>query len=132
MRAKLQHRRDQRVDVADVGAMIDDGRAYRKLAVEHRGRRRGDSGLLDVDDDLAIDPVGVVGAIAKADDIEMDRRQQFEPRLGQDARLEIFRERAAARDHGAEPLGAVGLQREPGLQRAEAARQIGPEIARPR
>ena len=39
--------------------MIDDGRAYRKPAVEHRRRRRSHAGLLEIDDDLAIDPVGV-------------------------------------------------------------------------
>ena len=115
----------------DIGAVIDDRRADREPAVEHRRRRRGDTGLLEIDDDLAIDPVGIVGAIAEADDVEIDRREQFEPRLGQDACLEIFRERAAARDDGAEPVGAVGLQREPGLQRAETARQIRSEIAGP-
>ena len=31
----------------------------------------------------------------------------------------------------AQLFGAIGLQREPGLERAKAARQIGPEIARP-
>ena len=82
-------------------------------------------------DDLAIDPVGVIGAIAEADDVELDRRQQLQPRLGQDARLQISRQRAGARDHRSQLFGAVGLQREPGLERAEAARQIGTEIAGP-
>ena len=111
--------------------MIDDRRADRELAVEHRGRRRRDPGFLDVDDDIAVDLVGVGGAIAKADDIELNRRQQFQPRLGQDSRFQISGERTGARDHRAELFGAVGLQREPGLERPKAARQIGPEIARP-
>src|SRR5229473_7831218 len=59
LRAEFQHRRDQRVDIAGVGAVIDDGRAYRELAVEHGGRRRRDPGFLDVDDDAAIDLVGI-------------------------------------------------------------------------
>ena len=49
-----------------------------------------------------------------------------------DPRFQVARERAGPRDHRAELFGAVGLQREPGLQRAEAARQIRPEIAGPR
>src|SRR5436305_277210 len=82
-------------------------------------------GFLNVDDDLAIDPVGVIGAIAEADDIELDRRHQLQPRFGQDPRFQISGQRAGARDDGAELFGAVGFQGEPGLQRAEAARQVG-------
>ena len=71
--------------------MIDDRRAYRELAVENRRRRRRDPGLLNIDDDIAVDLVGVVGAIAEADDIELNRRQQFQPRLGQDPALPDMR-----------------------------------------
>jgi hypothetical protein len=63
--------------------VIDDSRTDRKLAVEHRGRRRGDPRLLNVDDDIAIHLAGVIGAIAKADDVELHRRHQLQPRLGQ-------------------------------------------------
>ena len=63
--------------------------------------------------------------------LRFDRCQQFQPRLGQHARLQILRQRAASRDHRTEPVGAERLQREPGLQRAEAARQVGAEIAGP-
>ena len=80
---------NQRIDIADVGAVIDDGCAYRELAVENRRRGCRDPGFLNVDDDLAIDLVGVGGAIAEADDIELHRRQQFQPRLGQDACFQI-------------------------------------------
>ena len=38
LRAELQHRRDQRIDIADVGAVIDDRRADREL-----GRRAASS-----------------------------------------------------------------------------------------
>ena len=62
--------------------MIDDGGAYRELAIQQRRRRRRDARFLNVDDDLAIDLVGVGGTVAKADDIELHRRQQFQPRLG--------------------------------------------------
>src|SRR5216684_6228714 len=64
-RSRIQHRGDQCVDIAGVGAMIDDSRAYRELAVEQRGRWRRDPGLLNIDDDFAIDLVGVGSAIAK-------------------------------------------------------------------
>src|SRR5438309_8867957 len=59
LRSEFLYRRDQRVDIAAVGTVIDDGRAYRELAVENGGRRRGDPGFLDVDDNAAIDLVGI-------------------------------------------------------------------------
>src|SRR6266702_6571690 len=68
--AALQYRLDQSIDVADIGTMIDDRRADRELSVQHRRGRRGNAGFLDVDDDLAIHRVGIIGAIAKTDDVE--------------------------------------------------------------
>jgi flagellar biosynthesis repressor protein FlbT len=97
LRAEFQHRRDQRIDIAGIGAVIDDRRADREPAVENRGRWRRDPGFLNVDDDIAIDPVGVIGAIAKADDVELNRRQQFQPRLGQDPGFQISGQRTGAR-----------------------------------
>ena len=61
--------------------MIDDSRSYRELAVENRRRWRRDPGFLNVDDNIAIYLVGVGSAIAEADDVELDRRQQLQPRL---------------------------------------------------
>src|SRR5260370_34014614 len=86
---KIRKRRDQCVDVTSIGAMIDDSRAYRELAIEQRRRWRRDPGFLNVDDNFAIDLVGVGSAITEADDIELDRRQQLQPRLGQNPRLQI-------------------------------------------
>jgi hypothetical protein len=125
------YRSDQRVDIAGIGAVIDDRGAYRELAIENRGRGNRDPGFLNIDDDIAVDLIGVSGAITETDDVELHRRQQLEPRLGQNPRFEIFGKRAGARDDGAELFRAVGFQREPGFQRAETARQIGAEIARP-
>jgi hypothetical protein len=62
--------------------VIDDSRAYRELVVEKRRRWRRDPGFLNADDNIAIYLIGVGGTIAKADDIELDRRQQLQPRLG--------------------------------------------------
>src|SRR6185437_12262383 len=70
-------------------------------------------------------------AIAEADDVETDRRQQLEPRLSEDTRFQMARERTTAGDDRPQPVGAEGLQREPGLQRAEAARQIRAVITGP-
>src|SRR5882724_10991816 len=81
-RAEIKHRRYQRVEIACVGAVIDDSRPYRELAVEDRRRWSRDPGFLNIDDNIAIYLVGVRSAIAKADDIELDRRQQLQPRLG--------------------------------------------------
>src|ERR1700730_14953489 len=47
LRAEIQHRRYQCVDISLVGAVIDDRRADRELTVEDRGRRRRNPGLLD-------------------------------------------------------------------------------------
>jgi len=67
----------ERVKVAGVRAVINDRGAYRQLAAEQRSRWRSDPGFLNVDHDIAIDLVGIGGAIAKADNVELDRRQQF-------------------------------------------------------
>ena len=53
--SEFKHRRNQRIDIADIGAVIDDRRADREPAIQHRRRRRRDSGFLDVDDDVAIE-----------------------------------------------------------------------------
>src|SRR5689334_3748387 len=111
--------------------MIHDRRAYRKPAVEHRRRRRGDAGFLDVDHNLAVEPVGIIRAISEADDVEIDRREKLEPRFGENARLQMFGERTAASNDRTELVGAIGLQREPGLQRPEAARKVRTEVAGP-
>src|SRR5436309_1961665 len=63
----------KRVDIAEVGAVIDDRRTYCKLAVEQRGGRRCDARFLNVEHDLAIKLVGVIGAVAKAHDVELHR-----------------------------------------------------------
>jgi len=69
--------------------VIDDSRAYRELAVQDSRRWRRDPGFLNVDDNIAVDPVGVGSAIAKADDIELNRRQQLQPRLDLDPGFQI-------------------------------------------
>jgi len=111
--------------------VIDDRDADREAAADRRRRWCGDPRFLEVGDDLRVQPVGVVAAMAEADDVERNRRQQLEFPRGGDLRLEIAGERAASRDRGAERLGAVGLEREPGLEGAEAAGKVGAEIARP-
>ena len=68
---------------------------------------------------------------AKADDVERDRRQQLQPRLLEDAGREIGGLAAVLGDRRAEPARAVLLEREPHLERAEAARQLRAELARP-
>ena len=123
---------DQRVDIARLGAVIDDGRADRELAVDRGGGRRGDAGFLQIDDDLGIEPVRIGAAVAEADDVEL-RPAPAAParRRPAIAAFEIARQLAAARDRARRALGAMDLEGEPGLERAEAAREIGPEIARP-
>src|ERR1700704_5721523 len=65
----------QRIKIAEIGTMIKDCRPDRQLALDHGRRRRRDSGFMNVGDNFGIDGVGVRGAIAKADDIELYRRQ---------------------------------------------------------
>src|SRR5262249_13115184 len=101
--------------------MIDDRGAYREPAIENCRRRSGDTGFLDVEHHYGIEPVGLICPVAEADDVEVDRRQKRELRFSQNARLQMLGERTAARNDRAELVGAVGLQREPGLERPEAA-----------
>ena len=70
-------------------------------------------------------------AQAKADDVERDRRHQLQPRLLEHAGREVDGLAAVVGDRGAEPPRAVLLEREPHLERAKAARQLGPEVAGP-
>src|ERR1700733_11275037 len=69
--SEFQHSRDQRIDIAYIGAMIDDRRTYRELAVQNRRRWRRDSGFLNIGDNIAVDPVGIISAITEAYDIEL-------------------------------------------------------------
>src|ERR1700744_4681703 len=76
-RAEFKHRRHQRIEVDGVGAVVDDGGAYRELSIERCGRWRSDAGFLDVGHDLDVDAIGFVRTITEADDIELSRREQF-------------------------------------------------------
>ena len=111
--------------------MIDNGCSNGEPAVDDRGRGNGDAGLLNVCDDLGIHLVTVVAAVSKADDIQLHGGGKLEFRGLIDSALEILRESAGARDDGAQLRGAIDLEREPRLERAEASRQIGTEVTRP-
>ena len=80
-RAEFKHRSHKRIEITCIRAVIDDGGTDRELSIERRGRRRRNSGLVDVSHDLAVDAIGSVRTITEADDIELGRRHQFQPRL---------------------------------------------------
>lgn len=63
--------------------MVDDRRTYREFSVQQRRRRSRDAGLLNVDDDIAIDAIAVRTSVTEADDIELHRGKQLEPGLRQ-------------------------------------------------
>ncbi len=71
-------------------------------------------------------------AIAKAGDVERDRRQQLQLRLGRDALAQIACLGAVAGDRLAQPVEAEGLQREPDLERAKATTEVDAVLAEPR
>ena len=106
------------------------------MAAERGGRRRGDAGLLQVSDDLGVQPIHSGGletgrAPSEADDVERDRRHELEPVGLGDACGQVPGLVAVALDGRAEAPCAVLLQREPHLERTKAARQRGPKVAEP-
>ena len=70
-------------------------------------------------------------AEAEADDVERDRRHQLEAVGLGDSRRQVAGLAAVALDRRPEPPRAVLLEREPDLERAKAARQLGPVVAEP-
>jgi hypothetical protein len=73
--AEAEGRINKRPNIASLSAVIDDSRTDCKLAIYNRRRRRCDARLLNVDDDVGVDIVGVVRPIAKANDIELRWRE---------------------------------------------------------
>src|SRR5262249_36317657 len=84
-----------------------------------------------VGNDAGVEHIGLGAAMTEADDVELDRRHQLELRRRPDAPFEMARERAGARDHGAERVGAIDLEGEPGLEGAKTAREVGAVVAWP-
>jgi hypothetical protein len=127
-----EDRFDQGIDVRGPRAVVDDGAPDDDRAVDLRRRRGEGSALLEVGDELGVLVVRPLGEdVPEAHDVERDRGDALELRLAIDALGEAARERARVVDGGGEPVGAECLERVPDLQRAEAARQVGPEVAGP-
>src|ERR1019366_7970614 len=122
---------EERVNVARAGTVIDDGRANGETTVHRGGGRCGDAGLVQIGDDLAVDLVRVLRTVAKANDIQRNRREQLQSRLLFDGLLQILGQRTSSGNHGAKLPGAVGLDGEPCLQRSKTTRQVGSKIAGP-
>src|SRR6202011_5236529 len=128
---------EQEREVFVARAMVDDARAQRGAV---RDARRADdrrAAFLDVDRDLRVEPVELIGgeagdAIGKTDDVEGDGREQLQIRIGRDGSTQRRRQAARARDRRAEALDAVVPQREPDLEGAELARQLEPVVGEPR
>ena len=129
--AELQDRRDESVEITTLSPVIDNRRSNRQAAVDDRGRWNGNTGFLDIRHDAGIHGVAIVATVSKTHDIELDGCRELKLRCLLHAMLEILSEHAGSRDHGAQLRGPVDLEREPGLECAEAARQIGTEIAGP-
>src|ERR1700736_3747422 len=102
---------EQEREVLVARAMVDDARAQRGAV---RDARRADdrrAAFLDVDRDLRVEPVELIGgeagdAIAKADDVERDGREQLQIRIGRDGSTQRRRQAARACDRRAEALDA--------------------------
>ncbi len=101
--------------------MIEQRGANRDAAIDDCGRRRGDARFLQRDGDVGIDVGGVIATVAEAHNVQRYGREQFQHGFGLDALLQILRERATAGDDLAEFVGAISLDCEPGLERAETA-----------
>src|ERR1700738_699422 len=57
--AARPHGGDQRIDIAMLGAVIDDGGADREVVADPRGRRRADAGLVEIGHDPGIEAVRI-------------------------------------------------------------------------
>lgn len=66
--------------------------------------------------------------VAKADDLERDRRQQFEIGIRLDLLAHATSEADMAIDHLLVAIATVGLQRRPYRQRSGPARELGAAI----
>ena len=111
--------------------MIDDRRTDHRLAAKQRARRRCDAPLLQIDDDPLGQFVGVGPRQCEADDVQSDGRAQREGRRLLQPIFQIFGEVAGAFDALGDLFRAEDAEGEPCLERAETARQVETEIARP-
>ena len=137
MRADVLKRCQQRLDVFIAGAMVGDVDADCKPPGDTRGRGSRNAALLQLGHDGLVECVllfgrKVVGAQPEAGDVERNRRHQLPPSVRRNPSAKQLRQPAVVLDGGGELARAVLLQREPDLQRAETARQLGAEVARPR
>lgn len=111
--------------------MIDDCRAYDGASQHICHRRSGQAALLQIDDDRLIGLIGPAGLEREANDIEAYGSAKFED-LGTGERVcKVAGVIAGRLDGGAQSVGSMDLEREPGFQRAKSARQIRTEIAGP-
>src|ERR1700722_14733578 len=102
------------------------------MAVNNCSRWNGDTGLLQIRNNPGVYRVALFAAISKTHDVELNRGSELKLlRLFHEG-PEILSKRAGSRNYRAQFRGAVDLKREPRFERAEAPRQIRPEIARPR
>jgi len=58
--------------------VIDDGGPNGEVSMDSGRRRRCYSRLLQGDDDVRIHPVGIFATVAKADDVQSNRREEFQ------------------------------------------------------
>ena len=126
----------QDVEVALPRTVVGQADPDHVVAAEAGGRRRGDTGLLQVADDVHVQPVELRrreagSAEPETDDVEGDRRHQLEAVSLGDLRGQVAGLVAVALDRRPQPPRAVLFEREPHLERAEAARQLRPIVAEP-
>src|SRR5688572_23336617 len=99
-------------------------------------RRRRDPAFVEIGDDRGVEAIELIGREiglpeAETDDVERERRQQAQPRVLEHAAREMLGLAAVRGDYLAQAPRAVLLEGKPDLERAEAARQLGAEIAEP-
>jgi hypothetical protein len=96
--AQSQRHVYQLVDFALTGAVIDDGCPDRQAAVDHGRGGRDTSRLLQLDYNPSIHAIGVVCTVAKANDVQLDRGQQFQLRRAGDPLFQIAGQSAGPRN----------------------------------
>lgn len=127
----IVERLDKTIDMTAIGAVINDGGANDRTAIEGGKGRRSDPAFVQILDELAIQFTILTAPGAKANNVEADGRREFEGGRLLNSAFEMARNFAAARDCRTKSFRAQSLKGEPGLQRPKSSRQIRPQITRP-
>ena len=117
------------VEVFAAAAMVGDSSAKSEVTVKQSAGEDGHTGFLEPKEQLAIQGIdggraGLGRTVAKADNVERNRSEQFQLWLRFDESSQVARLRDVLLDEASVLLDAVGFERHPDFQRSEAASEF--------